>query len=123
MDDCLSLEKVFFKESDKINVGNNCIALSRASKTQNQFQTVEYNMGLIGMQIDNQKTKMLCISSAKSYRPQSYFLSADGTKLTSSDTLKILGFTFNSEPNAKEHLRILQRKFKSRVWTLRHLKT
>ena len=105
-----------------MNVENTHIALSRAAKTQNQFQTIEHNAGLVGMQINNQKTKMLCISAARSYKPELYILSADKTRVSSSPTLKILGFTLSSEPNAKEHLRLLQQKFKSRVWTLRHLK-
>ena len=74
------------------------------------------------MQINHQKTKMLCISAARSYIPKSYIISTDGTKISSSDTLKILGFTFTSDPNAKKHLQILQNKFKSRIWALRHLK-
>ena len=36
--------------------------------------------------------------------------------------MKILGFNFNTSPTVKFHLKILQRKFKSRIWALRHLK-
>ena len=53
VDDCLSIEKVYFKESEKLNVDNTRYALSRAAKTQDQFRTVEFNAGRIGMQINN----------------------------------------------------------------------
>ena len=110
VDDCLSLEKVHFKESEKINVEENCIALSRATSTQDQFRTIEYNASQIGMQINHQKTKMQRISAARSYTARSYLLSTDDTKITSSNTLKILGFTFSSEPNAKVHLQNIAKK-------------
>ena len=36
--------------------------------------------------------------------------------------LKLLGFTFNSKPNATHHVNILIEKFHSRLWSLRFLK-
>ena len=36
--------------------------------------------------------------------------------------LKVLGFNFSDEPTVRAHLRVVQRKFKCRVWSLRHLK-
>ena len=70
VDDCLSLEKLHFKDLEQINVNGDSLALSRAVKTQQQFRTIEYNASNIGMQINNQKTKMLCVSAARSYTPK-----------------------------------------------------
>ena len=33
-----------------------------------------------------------------------------------------LGFYFNTEPNVKLNMKMVQRKLKCRVWSLRHLK-
>ena len=103
VNDCLSLEKVFFKDAVKIQVNWETIGLARASKTQSHFQTVEYNASRWGMQINESKTKVLCINSSKSNKPEAYFHTADGTRVSSSDSMKILGFTFTSEPNEHEH--------------------
>ena len=120
VDDCLSLEKVLFKDAVKLQVNGETIGLARASKTESHFRTVKYNASRCGMQINEYKTKVLC--TARSYKPEAYFHTTDGTRVSSSDSMKILGFTFTSEPNVREQVCIMQKKFKSRIWALRHLK-
>ena len=74
------------------------------------------------MRINNDKTKMLCISACKSYVPQAYFHSSGGSRVSSTNSMKILGFTFSDQPNVKLHLKLLQQKLKCRIWALRHLR-
>ena len=64
---------------------------------------------------------MLCVSAAKSYIPEAYFSASDGSKVSSQETLKVLGFN-SDHPSVKVHVEITQKKFKNRVWSLRHLK-
>ena len=66
---------------------------------------------------------MICISSARSYEPECYFLTSANERISSAATIiKVLGFTFGREPNVKIHVGLLLNKFKSRIWALRHLK-
>ena len=93
-----------------------------ASQSQDHLQAVELNALFCGRKFNNNKTRMLYISSACTYTPRSFIITSDGTKILSVDKVKILGFHFNGEPSVKENLRVLQRKFKLRSWCLRHLK-
>ena len=122
IDDCLTVEKVYMKKAEKYNIDGHVTALSVAPKTQAHFRTVEYNAENRGMQINNEKTVMLCVSAARSYVPECYIHTSRNDRITSTNTLKVLGFTFGNEPNVKAHVAVLLRKFRSRIWALRHLK-
>ena len=68
VDDCLFSEKLPFWgneiKKDEITV--------RANKTENYFRTIEYNASMRGMLINNSKTRMICVSDAKTYEPISF---------------------------------------------------
>ena len=121
VDDCLSVEKVSFSNAEIINANSQTNALARANKSQDHFRTVEYNAATRGMEINKSKTSMMCESAAKTYTPKSYLIASDGTKVESGEQMKILGFHFNTEPNVKHHMKLLHRRFKCRLWSLRHL--
>ena len=53
---------------------------------------------------------------------KSYIRAPDGSEIMSAESLKILGFHFNSRPNANHHVSIVIEKFFARLWTLRFLK-
>ena len=113
VDDCLSIERINFKKS-KIDE----TAYVRARKSQNHFHTVEYNGNSRGMKLNYQKTRMLCISAASSYTPIAYVDTPDGSRITSESSMKVLGFMFGQQPNVKDNMKSVQRKFRSRVWSL-----
>ena len=122
VDDCLSIEKLPFLGGERVNANGVENIPVRAVKSESHFRTVEYNAERKGMQINALKTKMFCISNAWSYLPHPYLLTTDGTVLRPSETLKILGCHFSSVPTVREHLRVMLKKFKCRIWSLRHLK-
>ena len=68
------------------------------------------------------KTRMLCISSTRSYEPKPFLNTFENTEFVLVENMKILGFHFNNEPNVRYNMQILQCKFKCQVWSLRHLK-
>ena len=123
VDDCLFLERVSYTGAERFNMDGEVIALTKASQSENVFRTVENNAAKRGMQINNKKTRMLSISAANSYVASSYLVTTDGMKiLTTREKMRVLGFYFSTEPNVKENMRLVQKKFKCRVWALRHLK-
>ena len=89
---------------------------------ESHFRTIEYNASRYGMQINKEKTKMLCISACSSYIPVTYFCSTDGSCIGCTNSMRVLGFTFSGEPNVKKHLGVLQSKLKCRLWALCHLR-
>ena len=54
--------------------------------------------------------------------PSAFIDTPAGHRIESSETLRVLGFYFDSSPSVHANMKIVQRKFKSRVWCLRHLK-
>ena len=67
VDDCLSVEKLSFFDAVRINVDGKNLAVTKASKSQRHFDTVSINAASRGMILNAQKTKMLCISAARTY--------------------------------------------------------
>ena len=73
------------------------------------------------MSVNLNKTQMLCTSSALHANVQSY-VKLDSTIITSQNSLKILGFHFGQKPTIDIQVEEMSRKFRRRVWILRHLK-
>ena len=64
---------------------------------------------------------MLCINPRNHLNVRTYVEHNDD-KIMSTDTMKILGFTFDTRPNASKHVEVCIDKFHARLWSLRFLK-
>ena len=95
-----------------------------AKKSEYLFREVARIAEGAKMKVNKRKTQMLCIHAKRSVDVTSFIRLdiSNGEKITSTDTLKILGFTFNHEPNASAHVKLLIDKFYSKLWILRFLK-
>ena len=49
-------------------------------------------------------------------------MKSEGNRITSGKTLKILGFTFGSQPSPEAHVSKVESKFRAKIWSLRFLK-
>ena len=76
----------------------------------------------INMKVNEKKTQILCIHANNNNHVSSHIETSNNGRISSSKTLKILGFTFSSEPNANEHVTGVINKLYSKLWTLRFLK-
>ena len=65
---------------------------------------------------------MLCIYANNNNVISSHIMTNEGTRIVSTDTLKILGFHFSNEPNANLHVSKVIDRLYSKLWTLRFLK-
>lgn len=92
---------------------------TEAAICQELYNTIEENATRINMKVNPTKTKLICISSAVNYDVESY-VTIGGEKLKSSDSLKILGYTFGNRPNAAEHIRTIRRDFALKSWAIRN---
>ena len=81
VDDCLSIEKLCYSGAERFNVNGSTYALARAMKSESHFNTIEFNAASKGMKINNNKTKMMCISNARTYIPASYVITTTGERL------------------------------------------
>ena len=84
------------------------------------FQTVSRKAAAIGMRVNDDKTQILAISG-NNEKVCTYIRTGSGVT-ANQDELKILGFVFGTKPTVQAHIDHLSKKFRSRIWTLRHLK-
>ena len=122
MDDFLSCEKSWIGNAYRIFGQTKQHSVIHAQKCEDVFKTVKSNAEAVGMRVNEKKTKLLCISPATGTEVSSYIRLNDGTKITSQPELKQLGFTFSARPTVDLHLDRTAKKFRARLWFIRHLK-
>lgn len=94
---------------------------ARATRTQNLFRHILRVAESKGMKVNSAKTLLLCISEARTYDAVAFIEDADGCVIESATTKKVLGLYLSSRPDMSAQVDSICRKFRSRVWTLRHL--
>ena len=92
-----------------------------AKNSEHYLHLTAQNSQKIGMKIHEHKTKLLCISVAKSADVNVYMNLPDGKQVTGSDELKMLGFVFGRRPNAWPHINHIKKKFFAKLWVIRHM--
>lgn len=73
------------------------------------------------MKINCKKTQLIMISPPNGYDNKSY-ITVGSERINSKSDLKLLGFVFGSEPNVSRHVEEIKKKFRSRFWSLIHLR-
>ena len=97
--------------------------VKHAVGTQNVYRYVMARAESVDMKVNASKTKVLCVSDAIRFKPEAYFEDASGNRIEGGDGLKMLGFHFSGKPNVGKHIQVLRRRFRQRIWILRHLRT
>ena len=76
---------------------------------------------MLGMKVNADKTKLLCISESRTYKARAHIETSEGDVISSIDQLKILGVHSSSRPDMSAQVESICQKFRARIWTLRHL--
>ena len=120
MDDYNCLEKLRIRGgTTHMTTGKTKVKL-HAKKSEYLFDNVSKLADEKQMKVNQDKTQMLCINANKINEVESYIKKPDSNeRIESTDKLKILGFTFNKEPNAVAQVATIVDKFYGRLWTLR----
>ena len=118
VDDNILHEKLNF---DTVPTDGYGFRVKLAARTQNLFREIVRWATSCGMKVNTDKTFCLLISEIKSYNPAAYFFDSEGNKVSSGQTMTILGFDFSSDPDMGAQVRRIKRGFTSRIWILRHL--
>ena len=62
------------------------------------------------------------MSGAQSYEARAHIIAADGTKISSGNEMKILGFHVSNKLSVHAHIKALSKRMRSKYWVLYHLK-
>ena len=118
VDDNILVEKINF---DRVRTDGYTFRTIQAIKLQNVFRQIVARAEIYGMAVNASKTQAMLISEVKSYIPQAYFYDSNGVKITTRSEMKILGFHLSSSPDMTAQVESIKRKYRSRIWILRHL--
>ena len=109
-------------ERSKIHLSQNKEQRSIHAKfCEEKFERIMQCTSDIGMVINAEKTQLLCVSDLRYCNTKSYFI-ANGSRVNSLETMKILGFVFDERPNVNAHINYCINKFNKALWALTHLK-
>ena len=121
IDDLNIVEKVRHIDSISVISQNKQKTLVHAPQSEHIFKEIASRAAQLNMKVNEEKTQVLCIPAAASSQVESY-INANTKRISSGNSLKILGFWFGSTPGVELHVASLEEKFRSRLWSLRHLK-
>ena len=123
VDDILGAEKLS-TASGKCHYSTNTPTCSIYSKkSEHLINHVTESAAELGLKVNNKKTQMICINGNPNLKVSTFIIDQHNAneRVVSSDCMKILGFFFDSRPTVDKHIYKMGRKFKKRLWFLRHL--
>ena len=118
VDDCVSCEKLNFGDVQAFGG----VKLKQAKGSQNSFRSITRNAQRKKMVVNEDKTKIICISDAMNYVPRTYIEDNNGLHIYSSTSMRILGFDFSNRPTVHLHVQSIKSRFRRRYWVLYHLR-
>lgn len=122
VDDNVICEKLNLGRVEKTDKWGIIVKEKQAIVSQNAFRSIVRNAIAKGMKVNNDKTCILCISDNMTYTPSAFIETEEGERIDSCDSLKVLGFHFESKPTVRKHVETVIKKFRQRYWFLRHLR-
>ena len=71
-------------------------------KCEDFFAKIRTEADEIGLQVNEKKTQLLCVSTSSKSDVDSYICLQDGSKIESQRSLKVVGFHFSNRPTVDE---------------------
>ena len=122
VDDVSGCEKLHFNNIYFSKIHNdNETRFVHATQAQSLFDAVASGAASKGMRLNEEKTKLVCISAARSYKAVTFIKLKDDV-IMSGPKLKLLGFHFDSSPSPAAHVKMILKKVRYRTWIIYHLK-
>ena len=122
IDDGAHLAKVNLQRERLLLEGGKFIKEIHDQRTQNMFDHVVKRAEERGMRVNDRKTVVVCISAATSFQARAIVYGRQEEVITSQQSLKILGFTLDSDGGFATHVANIVKKMRSRIWALNRLK-
>ena len=117
VDDMSVIEGLCLEDAEE--AGENELTV-KAGMPEYAFRKILQNAEEVNMKVNEEKTTLLCMNASRK-KVTSYINNVTG-RLTSSDSLKLLGFNFTEAPNVEAHVKNLVKKVHMRTWSLINLK-
>ena len=88
------------------------------------FKYVDDNLQIntVNMETAGAKTSMVCVSGAMSYDARSHIFDSEGNRISSGQSMKVLGFHLSSRPTMHAHVGALSKRVRQKYWVLYHLR-
>ena len=122
VDDNLQNEKVSMRQLPTYEMNGITYKNARAGRSEDMFRHISAKAHEQGLRVNTDKTTLLAISGAISYEARAHLYDSQNTRIDSTDTLKVLGFTFNKTGTIHDQVEILCKRFRARTWALRDLR-
>ena len=122
VDDNNTVAKVFIKEVPTYQINDRTVKNIRAMESEMLFKHITTRATEQGLRVNNSKTTLLTVSGATSYKASSHIYDEENKRIDSVEKLKTVGFVFNERGDVSSQLGALKSRFRSRTWTLRHLR-
>lgn len=122
VDDNNTTAKLYIKDAPTYNIDGQTIKNVRASEAEDMFKHICRRAEASGLRVNNNKTALLTISAATSYTAKTHIYDEHNSRIDSTSTLKTVGFIFNQRADITDQLNALKMSFRTKTWTLRHLK-
>ena len=116
IDDFNAIEAVNLNEALSHITERKCELRVRARASENLFEKINTLADEIGMQVNSSKTQMLCIHTCV-HNKVTTNIEHNDDRIESTKGMKILGFNFDSRPNANGHVEKLIERFYAKLWT------
>ena len=122
VDDNLQTEKLSMRNQQTYFKDGILFKNPRVARSEHVFRHIISQTEKKGLLVNAGKTTLLAVSAAKSYETRAHIYDDQNQRVDNSGTLKALGFTFNSKGDVSTQVDILAKKFRKKVWSLRHLR-
>ena len=122
IDDSVSIEKVNFGEEIIQETENGPIKRKQAKGSQNAYRSITRNALWKGMQVNEDKTKILCIADNMNYTAKVFIKDNNDQVIDCKDSMRVLGFDLSNRPTVHAHVNSVIKRLRQRSWSLRHLK-
>ena len=122
VDDNLQTEKLHMRSQNTFRQNGVTFKNPRVARSERMFRHIVRRAKSKGMLVNSAKTTLLAVSAANSYESRAHFYDEDNQRINNSLTLKALGFNFNAKGDVSTQVEDLCKKFRRKVWSLRHLR-
>lgn len=125
IDDLNSVEKITQENAISHITENKRVLRVHSPKTESLFERIYEKAEDIKMRVNQGKTQLLCISASVHDDVLSYIRPCVGggqVESLSTDSLKIVGFTFERSPSVRLHIKLMCENFRAKLWSLRKLR-
>ena len=123
VDDGAHVAKVNMREQRLMMRGGKMIKTIHDQASQSMFDHVVGEAERRGMKVNKKKTALVCISTATSHTAEAILYDDTGTEIKSQDSVKLLGYTMDSDGGPKTHIKNIIDKMRKRIWALTKLKS